>query len=65
MNRRKPFTLLAAVIFLLMALVHLYRVASAHFVVVIGSYHISETVSMVAILVAGLLALMLFRESRS
>ena len=65
MNTRKPFTLLAAVIFLLMALIHVYRVLFAHFQVVLGSHAIPELISLVAIVVAGLLSLMLFRESRS
>jgi uncharacterized integral membrane protein len=65
MNARKPFTLLAAMIFLLMALIHVYRVLFAHFQVVLGSHSIPESMSLVAIVLAGLLSLMLFRESRS
>ena len=65
MNTRKPFTLLAAVIFLLMALIHLYRVVYAHFQVVLGSHSIAESISIIAIVVTGLLSVMLFRESKS
>lgn len=64
MTGRKPFTLLAAIIFLLMALVHLYRVISAHFTVILGSHSVPESVSILAIVVTGLMSVMLFRESR-
>ena len=65
MTGRRPFTLFAAAIFLLMALIHLYRVVYAHFQVVLGSHSIPEWVSIVAIVVTGLLAVMLYRESRA
>ena len=65
MNGRRPFTLLAAAIFLLMALIHLYRVVYAHFQVVVGSHPIPEWVSIVAIAVTGLISVMLYRESRT
>lgn len=64
MNGRKPFTTIAAVIFLLLALLHLYRLFT-HFQVILGSHTIPEWVSIVAILVTGVLSLMLFRESRT
>ncbi len=59
----KPFTLIAAIFFALAALVHLYRMFT-HFQVVIGSHPISETVSMVAIVVAAVMAWGLYRESK-
>jgi hypothetical protein len=62
MNGRKPFTTIAAVIFGLMALVHLYRLFT-HFQIVAGSHSIPEWVSIVAIVVTGGLSVMLFRES--
>ena len=64
MSGRRPFTLIAAAIFLLMALIHLYRLVT-HFQIVIGSHSIPDWVSIVAIAVTVLLSLMLFRESRS
>jgi hypothetical protein len=65
MTGRRPFTLLAAAIFLLMALIHLYRVLLSHFQVILGTHPIPEWVSIIAIVVTGVLSLMLFRESRS
>ena len=64
MNRSRPFTLIAAIIFGIMALVHLYRLVT-HFQIVLGSHLIPEWVSIIAMLIAGLLAVMLYRESRS
>jgi hypothetical protein len=55
--------LIAAIIFLAMALVHLYRLAT-HFQIVIGSHAIPMSVSWIAILVTALLSVMLFKESR-
>lgn len=65
MNGRRPFTLFAAAIFLLMALIHLYRVLYAHFQVVLGSHPIPEWVSIVAIVITGMMSVMLYRESRT
>ena len=64
MYRSRPFTLIAAIIFGIMALVHLYRLVT-HFRIVLGSHPIPEWVSIIAMLVTGLLAVMLYRESRS
>jgi len=61
---RKPFTLIAAILFALAALLHVYRLFT-HFQVVAGSHDIPQWASIVAILVAGILAYGLFRESRS
>jgi len=61
MNR--PFTLIAALIFALMALVHVYRLLT-HFQIVIGRHQIPESISIVAIVITGVLAIGLFRESR-
>lgn len=63
MTRSRPFTTIAAIIFAIMALVHLYRLFS-HFQVVVGSHTIPMWCSYVAIVVAGLLSWGLFRESR-
>ena len=59
----KPFTLIAAILFGLAALLHLYRLVT-HFQVIIGSHTISQTLSIVAIVVAAVLSWGLFRESR-
>jgi uncharacterized membrane protein YdbT with pleckstrin-like domain len=63
MTRTKPFTLIAALIFALIALLHLYRLFT-HFQVILGSHTIPMWWSYVGIIVPGLLAVMLYRESR-
>lgn len=63
MTRSRPFTTIAAIIFGIMALAHLYRLYS-HFQVTVGSHTIPMWCSYVAIIVAGLLSWGLFRESR-
>lgn len=60
----RPFTLIAAILFSLAALLHLYRMVK-HFQIVVGSHDISQTVSIVALVVAIVMAVGLFRESRS
>lgn len=60
---RRPFTLIAAAIFALMALLHLLRLFT-HFQVVLGSHVLPQWISIVAILVTGALAYGLYRESR-
>jgi len=59
----RPFTMIAALIFAIMALLHVYRLFT-HFQVVLGSHEIPMWMSYVAIVVAGALAIGLFRESR-
>ena len=59
----KPFTLIAAIIFALMALVHVYRLFT-HFQVVLGSHVIPESASIAAIVITAALAWGLFREAR-
>lgn len=63
MTDRRPFTLIAAAIFALMALAHLLRLF-IHFQVVLGSHVLPQWISIVAILVTGALAYGLYRESR-
>ena len=63
MRQSRPFTMIAAIIFALMALVHLYRLVT-HSQIVLGSHPIPEWVSIIAMLITGLLAVMLYRESR-
>ena len=55
MAGRKPFTVIAAIIFLLMALLHAYRIAS---------HTIAQGLSWIALLVAAALSFGLFREER-
>jgi uncharacterized membrane protein YcgQ (UPF0703/DUF1980 family) len=59
----KPFTLIAAIIFALMALLHAYRIAT-NFQVIVGSHMIAQEVSWVALVVAAILSFGLFREAR-
>jgi hypothetical protein len=59
----KPFTLVAAILFGLAALVHIYRLFT-HFQVVVGTHDISQTVSIVLIVVAAVMSWGLFRESK-
>lgn len=61
----RPFTLIAAVLFALAAIAHLYRIFVKHSAVNIGSHSISMTVSYVAVVVAAIMAWGLYRESRS
>jgi len=64
MSRSRPFTLIAALIFAIMALLHIYRLFT-HFQVVLGSHEIPMTLSYVAIVVGAVLAWGLYRESKS
>jgi hypothetical protein len=63
MTRSRPFTWIAATIFALMALVHIYRVLT-NFQIVVGSHSIPMWVSYVGIIVTALLSWMLCREAR-
>ena len=63
MTGTKPFTTIAALIFLLMALVHAYRLAT-HFQVVMGSHTIPQWVSWVGLIIPAILAWGLWQESR-
>ena len=62
MARTRPFTLIAAAIFALMALVHAYRLIT-HFQIIAGSHMLPMWLSIVAIVVTGILAVGLYRES--
>lgn len=64
MTRSRPFTLIASLIFAIMALLHIYRLFT-HFQVILGSHEIPMTVSYLAIVVAAILAWGCYRESRS
>lgn len=58
----KPFSLVAAAIFALMALAHLYRVAVG-FPIMIGGTSIGQAVSWAGLAVASVMAVGLFREA--
>ncbi len=64
MNTRKPFTLIAAVIFGLMTLVHVYRIAT-HFQIIVGSHSLPMSVSYFALVITAILTVMLYRESQT
>ena len=59
----KPFTMLAVLIFTVVALLHAYRLVT-HFTFVLGSHTIPTWCSYVGVVVAGLLAVMVYRESK-
>ena len=63
MTSNKPFTTLAAIIFLIIALLHAYRLAT-HFQVVLGSHQIPVWVSWLGVLVPAVLAWGLWTESK-
>ena len=60
----KPFTKLAAVLLGIVALAHVYRLASP-FEVVIAGQSLPQWASVVGAAVPAMLALMLWRESRA
>jgi uncharacterized membrane protein YhdT len=60
----KPFTMLAALIFLVVAVVHAYR-AYMGWAIVVGPYDIPMWVSYGGVIVPLILAYLLFREARS
>jgi hypothetical protein len=59
----RPFTTIAAIIFAIMALLHIYRLFT-NFLVLFGSHVIPGTASYGGVVIAGALAIGLFRESR-
>ena len=59
----KPFTTIAAVIFLIMGLIHAYRIA-VPFRLIIGGTSVGPEVSWLAVIVTLGLAIGLFREAR-
>jgi hypothetical protein len=63
MTRSKPFTWIAATIFALIAIVHIYRLVT-NFQVIIGSHTIPMWVSYVGVIIPALLSWMLCREAR-
>ena len=63
MTRSKPFTWIAATLFALMAIVHIYRLIT-HFQIVIGSHSVPQWASWVGVVIPALLSWMLCREAR-
>ncbi len=63
MTTNRPFTMIAAAIFLLMALAHLYRLIVG-FPVTVGGSALGNGISLFALVVAGGLSVMLWREAR-
>ena len=63
MTNHKPFTLIAAVLFALMAALHVYRIAT-HFQVIFGTHTIPQGVSWIAVALLAFMSFMLFKESR-
>ena len=59
----KPFTTIAAVIFALMALLHVYRLAT-NFQVIAGTHTIPYGLSWIAVIITAILSYGLFREAR-
>jgi hypothetical protein len=58
-----PFTKLGAALFALIALAHFYRIVRPFEIVVAGSA-VPQSASIVGLIIAGVLAFMLWRESR-
>jgi hypothetical protein len=59
----KPFTLIAAVVFLVIAVFHLLRLTS-HWVIMVNSFTVPEWVSIPGFFVAAFLAVMLWQDGR-
>jgi len=59
----KPFTMIAALVFFAIGLVHVYRIFT-HFQVIIGSHEIPLWVSYFGVVIPALIAILLLRESR-
>jgi len=59
----KPFATLAVIIFALIALIHLVRLIRP-FEVVVHNFVVPQWMSAVGLIVAGTMAVMLWRESR-
>lgn len=59
----KPFTTIAAVIFAVIALIHLYRLVRP-FEVIVGGAMVAQWVSVLGLIIGAGLAFALWRESR-
>ena len=63
MTSSKPFTLIAAAIFALMAVIHVIRLVT-HFQVILGSHVLPAWISLLGVVIPAVLAWGLFREAR-
>ncbi len=63
MIARKPFTMIAAVLLLIVAIVHAYRLVT-HFAVSVDGSAVPMMASWIGVAVAGLLGVMLLVEAR-
>jgi hypothetical protein len=63
MTSSRPFTLVAAIVFGLAAMLHAYRIMT-HFQVILGSHSIPQGLSWIGVIVAAVLSFGLFREAR-
>lgn len=61
----KPFTAIAALLLLVIAIAQAARAAMGVDVLIDNTFHVPIVASWIAAAVAGLLAIMLFREARS
>lgn len=59
---KRPITMIAAIIFAVMTLAHIYRLMT-YFQIIVGSHVIPELASYAAIVITGALAIGLFREA--
>ena len=59
----RPFTTISAIIFAIMAIIHVYRLATGFTINVAGS-EIGQGVSWIALIVTAVLSYGLFREAR-
>jgi hypothetical protein len=60
----RPFTLIAALIFFVVALLHLYRIFT-HFQIVVGSHAVPQWFSYFGLVIPALIAMLLLRENRA
>jgi len=59
----RPFTMIAALLFGLVAVLHTYRLVT-HFQIIVGDHVIAQVVSWIGVIVAAVLSYGLFREAR-
>ena len=60
----RPFTMIAALIFFAVALLHVYRIFT-QFQIIIGSHTIPQWFSYFGVVIPALIAILLLRENRA
>jgi len=60
----RPFTMIAALIFFAVALLHLYRIFT-HFQIIVGTHVIPQWCSYFGLVIPALIAILLLRENRA